>query len=163
MLVAPLLEQAPVAERHVGGRGNAERRRDAIDPLRPAFEFGEVADGSFVDHAVALPVAPLAAPLFITERWNQAERMKDLGESVAVGNFGFGFDAMLVAVLAGAVVGQTLVGNGPLAAVGADAQNLGPGAHLAVGGVVEDVGVEGTLGVEVEAGLGKAPGEIGQV
>ena len=77
----------------------------AVDPFGGAFELGVVADGRFVDDAVALAVAPLGAPFFIAEGGDEAEREKDLGERVAVGDLGFGFDAVLVAVFAGAGVG----------------------------------------------------------
>jgi len=40
---------------------------------------------------------------------DQAEREKDFGEDFAVGDFGFGFDAMLVAIFAGSGIGQAFV------------------------------------------------------
>jgi len=141
----------------------AEAGGGEVDPLGGAFELGVVADGSFVDNAVALAVLPLGAPFFITERGDEAEGEKDLGQRVAVGDYGFGFDAVLVGVFAGANVREALVGEEAAAGIGADAEDFRAGAHAAVGGVIKDVGLEGAGGLKAEASGIEAPGEGGRV
>lgn len=163
VLAAPEVEEPSVAEGDVPGRIDAQAGGGAVDPFGGAFEFGVVADGGFVEDAVALPVCPLAAPFFVAEGSDQAEGEKDLGEGIAVGDLGFGFDAVLVGVFAGANVGKTLVGQEAAACVGADAENLSAGAHPAVGSVVEDVRLEAAGGLQSEPCGFKAAGEAGQV
>ncbi len=51
----------------------------------------------------------------------------------------------------------------PAARVAADAQNLGAGAHLAVGRVVEDVALKGARGLQAKTGGFKALREGRQV
>ena len=111
MLLAPLIEEAAVAEGDVLGGIDAQAGGSAVDPFRGAFELGVVADGRFVDDAVAFAVVPLGAPLFIAKGGDEAKREKDLGERVAVGDLGFRFDAVLVAVFAGAGVGAGACGS----------------------------------------------------
>ena len=48
-----------------------------IDPLGGALQFGIVADGGFVHHAMALAFSPLGAPFFVAEGGHQAEGEKD--------------------------------------------------------------------------------------
>ena len=94
---------------------------------------------------------------------DRAEGEKDLGEGRAVGDLGFGFDAVLVSVFAGAQVGEALVGEEAAAGIGADAEDFSAGAHLAVRGVVEDVGLEGAGGLKTKASGFEAAGEAGKV
>jgi len=163
VLFAPEVEEAAVAEGDVLGRVDAEAGCGAVNPIGRAFEFGVVADGSFIDDAVALPVSPLSAPFLIAKGSDQPEREKDLREGLAVGHFGLGFNAVLVRVFAGADVREALVGEEGAAGVGADAQNFSPGAHVAIRSVVEDVGLEGARGLQGEAGCLDAAREGGQV
>jgi len=173
MLLAPKVKETAVAERDVLRRDDAQAGRCCINPLGRAFEFGKIADGGFVDVAVTLPVGPLRAPFFIAEGWLEADGVKNLSESRAVGDFGFGFDAVLMCIFAGAGVpprrerplagdpgvGQALVGEQAAAGVVADAKDFSAGTQTAVGSVVKDVGFEGAGGVEGEAGGLEAVGE----
>ncbi len=102
MLLAPLVKEAAVAEGDVVGGSDAEAERGAVDPVGGAFEFGVVADGGFVNDAVALRtvfagVGPFGAPFFAAECGDEAEGEKELGERGAVGDLGFGLNAMFVA------------------------------------------------------------------
>ena len=145
MLVAPDFEEAAIAEGDVLGWIDAEARGGAVDPLGGAFQFCVVANGSFIDDTVALAVCPLGTPFFIAEGGREAERKEDLLDRIAVSDFGLGFDAVLVGVFTGTNVRQALVGDGPAASITAYAQNLGAGAHLAAGRVVENVALEGGI------------------
>ena len=162
-LLAPLLKEAAIAEDDVLRRLDAQAGGGAIDPLRRAFELGVVADGSLIDHAVAFAVGPLGAPFFITEGGNQAERQKDLSQSLAVGDLGLGLDPMLVRVFARPHIGQALVGDGPSAGIAANAQNLGAGAHRAIWRVVEDIALECARSLQAEAGSFEALGQSSHV
>jgi len=151
--LAPQVEEAAVTESDVLNGIDAEADGGAVDPLGCAFELGIVADGGFVDDAVAFTVGPLGAPLFVTEGGNQTERKKELLECVAVGDAGFGFDAMLVAVLGGdAGGGEPLIREGPAARVVADAEDFGTRAQLAIGRVVEYVAFEAARSLQAKAG-----------
>ena len=57
-----------------------------------------------------------------------------------------------MAIFAGTVVRQALVGQRPTAAVVANAQDLGAGAHLAIGRVIEDVALEAAWRLQAESG-----------
>ncbi len=100
MLFAPLIEETAVAEGDVLGGIDAEAEGGAVDPCGGAFELRVVADGGFVDDAVAFAVGPLGAPFFVAEGGYEAEGKKELGQRVAMRDQGFGFDAMLMAVFA---------------------------------------------------------------
>jgi len=142
VLLTPLVEQAPIAERNVIRGADAEARGSAVNPFGRPFELGIIAYGCFVDYAMALAILPLGAPFFVVEGGDQAEREKDFGEDFAVGDFGFGFDAMLVAIFAGSGIGQAFVGHGPAAGIAADAEDFSASAHSAIRGVVENVALE---------------------
>jgi len=163
VLFAPEIEEAAVAEGDVLGGIDAQEGGGAVDPFGGAFELGVVADGGFIDDAMALAVGPLGAPFLVAKGGNEAEREKDFRHGSAVGDLGFGFDAVLVGVFAGPDVRQALVGDGPSAGITADAQNLGAGAHLAVRRVVEHVALEGARGLEAEASGLEALGEGSQI
>jgi len=53
--VAPKIEETSVAEGDVVGRIDAQTGGGAVNPIRGAFELGIVADGGFIDHAMASP------------------------------------------------------------------------------------------------------------
>lgn len=163
VLLPPQLEEAAVAERDVLGRSDGQSCGDAVDPLRRAFELGELADGGFIDHAVTLAVRPLGAPLLVAKGGVEAEGMEDQGEVVAVGDFGFCFNAVFVRIFAGTNVRQALVGEDAAAGIVADAENLGAGAHFPVGGVIKDVALKAARGLHGEAGGREAVGQRGQV
>ena len=162
MALAPLVEEASIAQRDVILRANPELKCSAVNPFGGTFQLGIVADGGFVRYAMAIAVVPLGAPFFVAEGSYKAKRKKDFGEGVAVGDLGFGFDAVLVAVFAGAVVRQTLVGYGPAAGIAADAEDLSAGAHLAVWGVVEYVAFKAARGKQFESSSLKPLGEGGE-
>ena len=102
--VAPKLKEASIAEGDVPRPVDAQVGGGAVDPLRLAFQLGEVAYGRLIHHAMALAVRPLGAPLLVAEGRDQAERKEDRGQRFAVGNLGLGLNAMLVRVFAGANV-----------------------------------------------------------
>lgn len=159
----PLLKEPAIAEGDVLFCGDAESGGGAVDPGWRSFEFSVVANGGFVDDAVPFPVAPLAAPFLVTKGADQAQGEEDLFERGTIGDFGFGFDAVLVGVESGAVVGKAFVGYGPTACVAADAQNFGASAHLAVGGVVEHVTLEAARGEKRESCRGEPMSKTRQV
>jgi hypothetical protein len=163
VLLAPLVEEAAVAHRDVILGADAELKCCAVNPFCGAFELSVVADGGFVDDAVAFAVAPLGAPFFVAECGDKSKREKDIGEGVAVCDFSFGFDAVFVAILARAVIWKALVGDGPAAGIAADAEDLSAGAHLAGGGVVEDVAFKAARGMQFESSSLEALGEAGKV
>src|SRR6516165_7588238 len=80
----PEIEEAAVTERQIRRTIHGEASSCSIDPLRRAFQFGVIADRSLVDHAVSFAIAPLAAPLLISERGYKADRLKQLGQSRAI-------------------------------------------------------------------------------
>lgn len=159
MVGAPELKEASVAEGNVIGMVHGEKNGHPVNPFRFAFKLGKVADGRFIHDAVAAAVAPLGAPFLIAEGGNQPDGSEDLGKVVAVANFCFRFNAMLVRVFSGTAIGKALVGERAAAGVVADAKNLRAGAHLAVGGVVENVGLEGARSLQDEARGEQTPGE----
>jgi hypothetical protein len=169
VLLAPLVKEAAVTEGDVVGGSDAEAERGAVDPLGGALEFGIVADGGFVDDAVALRVVfagfgPFGAPFFIAECGDEAEGEKKLGERSAMRDLGFGFDAMLVPVFTRlACTRKALVSQRPVAGVVANAKNFGAGAHLAIRSVVESVRLKAARCFEAEAGGLEARGQGSQV
>lgn len=163
MLLTPLIEEPAVAEREVLGRVHAEAFCGAIDPLRRALELGIIADRGFVDDAVAFTVMPLSAPLFIAEGWDEAEREKDAGQRVAVGDRGFNLDAVFVAAFAGRSRGQPFVRQCPTSRIIANAQNLSTRAHPAVGSVIEHVALKAARSFKAKTGGLEASREIRQI
>ena len=163
MLLAPDFKEPPIAEGDVVGGVDGQARGGAVNPIGWAFKLGVVADGGLVDHAVAFARGPLGAPFLITKRRDQAQRTKDLGQGIAVGDLGFGLDAVLVRILAGANVRKALVGQEVAAGVIADAENLSPGSHPAVRGVIQNIAFEAAWGFERESGSLKAEGQAGEV
>ena len=137
---APLVEEASVAEGHEIGLVEPERGSGAVNPFGGAFEFGEEADRGFVDDAVAGGVGVFGAPLLIGEGGLVAEGCEDGGDGFSVFDFGFGFDAVLVALGRGIAVGrQGLVRDDPAVAVAANAEDGLACAEGAVRGVEEGV------------------------
>jgi len=163
VLQSPKLKEATVAKRNVVGWSYGQAGGRAVDPFIGTFQFGEVADGRLIDDAVALALRPFGSPLLVAKGGNQAEGMKDLGQRIAVGDLGFSLDAVLVGVFSGANVGKALVGEEPTASVTADAKDLGAGAHLAVGCVIEDVALKAARSLQQEARGLEARGEGGKV
>jgi len=163
VLGAPLVKKAAIAQGNVVSLVDAKALGGAVDPFGRSFELGVVADGGFVNHAMAFAVLPLGAPFFVTKGGYKTQREEDLGESAAIGDFGLGFDAVLMAIFSRAVVGQALVGDGPAAGIAADAENFGTGTHAAVGGVVENVALKAARGVKGESRSLELLGEGGQV
>lgn len=112
---------------------------------------------------MACVVGPFGAPFFITKGRDEAERREDFAEGRPVGELGFGFDAMLVAVFADAVVGNAFVSEDPAAAVLTDAEDFAALTQTAVGGVVEGVALEAAWGDEMEADGGKRRFQLGWI
>jgi hypothetical protein len=139
VLLTPEIEEAAIAQGDVRGAVYGETNGGAVDPFVGALELGIVADGGFIDNAVTLAVRPLGTPLLIAKGGNEAEGEKDLGESFAVRNFGFSFNAVLVCGFAGTDVREAFVCKRPATGVIADAKNFSAGAHLAAGGVIENI------------------------
>ena len=163
MFLAPLIEKAAIAQGDVFPGCDSQAHGGAVNPFGRTFELCVVADGGLVDDAVAFAIVPLGAPLLVAEGSDKAKGKKDFSEGSAVGDFGFCFDAMLVAVFARTVGRDAFVGDGPAAGVAADAENFSACAHFSVGGVVEDVAFKAARGVERKASALKALGETGQV
>src|SRR5580658_7335060 len=143
MLLAPLIEEPAVAERHILAWLHSQAHSYAIDPLRRAFQFGEVSDGRLVDHAMSFAIAPLRAPLFVAEGFDESQRAKNCGKGLAVGDDRLCLYAMLVLIFAGPHVRQPFVRQEASPVVVADAQNLGAGAHGAIRCVIEDIAFKG--------------------
>ncbi len=133
----PLVKKPSVACRQSFVPGNVESRCHGIDPLGQALQFGVTADGRFVDHAMAMAVGPLGAPLFIEEYRFESKRGKDAHQSLRVGDFCFAFDAVLMSIFSDAGVGDSLVGQDGPSGVFADANQLTTGAQRAVWSVEE--------------------------
>jgi hypothetical protein len=146
----------------VGGI-DTEAGSGLVDPVGGAFELSKVADGGFVDDAMAIAETPLGAPFLIAEGGDEADGEKDLGEGVAVGDLSFGFDAVLVGVFAGTLIGEALVGEETVAGVGADTENFSAGAHLAVGSVKEDVVFKAARSLQSEPGGLETLSEAGKI
>ena len=163
MALPPQIEKPPIAERNVARRVHTEPRGAAVDPLRRALELGVIADGGFVDHAVSLAVGPLGAPFFIAKGGHQAQREKDLRQGVSILHFSLGLDAVLMAIFRGSVRGQALVRDGRSPGILADAKDFCARAQLAVGRVVENIGLETARSVNVKAGRGQSLAHARQV
>lgn len=140
---APLLEQTSVAEGYQRCRIELEAGAGSVDPLLRAFKFGEVADRSFIQYAMAGSVGIFGSPLFIHKYRLIPELAEHYAEGIAVCDFGFRFDPALVARRWIMVGGHAFVGKEPVVAVSPDAENGVMGAKAAVGGVVEGVAFEG--------------------
>lgn len=112
-----------------------------------------------------MPLAggPLGAPLLVAEGRHEVERSENFSKCLAVSDLSFCFDAVFVAVFAGACVGEALVGQGPPSRVVPDAQDLSACAHLAARRVVEGIGLESTRGLQLEPGSLQAEGKPGKV
>jgi len=166
-LLLPLLEEAAIAGGELLVGIDAEDFGEAVDPVGGAFELGEDAERRFIEDAmgrrIEVRIFPFGAPFFIAEGGDEADGGEDVGEGLAVGEIGFGFDAVLVLVFSDAGVGDAFVGEEPLAGVVADAENFSLCAEGAVWCVVEGVGFEAARGDEVEAGGGELSGECVRV
>lgn len=156
---APGFEEAAVAEGDETGGIDVEPAAGGVDPVGRAFELGVDADGGFVENAVAGGVGELGAVFLVDEGGSEAEAGEDLAEGVAVLHFGFDFFAVLVAGAGVVILGEGFPGEDPALAVAADAEDGGLGAEAAVGGVVEDVALEGAGGLLVEAGIAEEAAE----
>ena len=95
--LAPLIEEAAVAEGEELAGIDAELAAGLVDPVSGAFEFGVEADGGFVKDAVAGCVGELGAPFLVDEGGLEAELGENAADGLAVLDLGFGFFAMLVA------------------------------------------------------------------
>jgi hypothetical protein len=159
VVALPLLEEAAVAEGHELGGVDAEFAAGSVDPFGGAFEFGVEADGGFIEDAVAGGVGEFGTVFFVDEGGLEAELGEDVADGLAVLDLGFGFVTMLVAGFGVIVLRQAFVGDDPAVAIFADAEDGLHGAEAAVGGVVEDVALEGAGSFEVKAGVEEAAGE----
>ena len=81
--------------------------------------------------------------------------MEDFGEGGAIGELGFCFYAMFVAIFSYAGVREPFVGEDPAAGVVADAENFAPGAERAPGSVVEGVALKAAAGDAAKAERGQ--------
>lgn len=152
-LSAPLIEEASVAEGHEVSMGEVETVGGAVDPLGGAFELGKETDGGFVDDAMAGGVGVFGAPFLVDEGGMIAEGGEDGSDGVAVFDFGFRFDAVLVALGGGIAIGrESFMRDDPAVAVAADAEDGLAGAEGAFWCVVEDVVLEGAGRDLTEAG-----------
>ena len=108
---------------------------------------------------------PLGAKLFIAEDGRVAQHLEDLAECGTVFQLGLRLDADLVAgwVAVGRGTGLALVGDGPEAAIAADAENLPGFAEGPAGRVVEGVLLEGSGRIEQEAEAGEKRLEAAEI
>ncbi len=161
----PLQEERSVAVGHAGGAVDLELGEDALDPVGGAFEFGEDADGGFVDDEVGAEVlageglGPLGAELLVDEGGGVAELAEDLGEGGAVADEAFSLDAGLVLGVVG-ILGHALVGEDAEVTVAAEAKDLAALAQIAPGRVVKGVVLKGAGCLEGEAELGETGLEL---
>lgn len=162
-ILAPLVEEAAVAEGDERRGIEAEFAAGGVDPIRRAFEFGIDADGGLVEHAVAGGIGILGAIFFVGERGLEAELDEDVANGFAILDLGFRFFAMLVGAGGVVIGGQAFVGDDPALSIFANAENALLSAEAAVGSVVEGVALEGARGIFVEAGGEKALVESGGV
>jgi len=77
--------------------------------------------------------------------------VEDGGEGFAIGDFGFGFYAMLMTIFPDAGVGEAFVGDDPSSVIAANADEFFLDAEVAAGCVVERVALEVARCDEVEA------------
>lgn len=139
---APLFEESSVAEGHERSGVEAEARGDGVDPFFRAFQFGKVADGGFIEDAMAISVGVFGPPFFINKDRLIAELAENYSESIAIGDCGFGFETAFVARGGIVVGGHAFVGKQPAVSVSPDSENGVAGAKVAVGRVVERVALE---------------------
>lgn len=136
MLLAPQVKETAVTKSDIPGGIDSQVSSGLVDPFGRTFELGEVPDGRFIHHAVAGAISPFGAPFFIAEGGHEAQGEKELGERFAVGDFGFGFDAVLMGVFARAGVGEAFVSQEAAARIVANSEDLGSRAHGAAWCVV---------------------------
>ncbi len=163
MLRTPQFEEPAVTERQVGRAIHSKPRRSPVDPFRRSFQLRVISDRCLIDYAMAFAVGPLAAPLFVPESSHQPDRQKHLRQHVAVGNFGFRLDSMLVRIFARPHVRQALVRHRPLARIVPNAQNLGPRAHRPVRRVIENIALERPRRLLAKTRLTQSLGEFANI
>ncbi len=149
----PVEEHAAVAVGEAPALVDAEADECAVDPVAAAFQLCKVADGGFVDDevAVAFCVAVLGAVFFVAKDGRVAEFDEDGAHGLAVEHLRFSLEALLVGGGVVVVGGRALVGDDPLAAVLAHAQDLAGGEQVPIGGVEEGVAFQGALRLKDEA------------
>lgn len=162
-LLTPLIEEAAVTEGKEIPGIDAKFAAGRVNPLRRALKFGVEADGGLVKDAVAGRVRVFGAPLFVDEGGLVAELGEDVADGLAVRNIGFGFFAMFMASGGVVVPWEAFVGDDPAVAVPAHAQDGLARAEAAVGGVEEEVALEGAGGFLVEACRVEPADELGGV
>lgn len=148
--LAPVLEEPSITKGHQRGRVEAEAGGDGVDPFLRPLQFCEIADGGFVEDAMARSIGVFGTPLLIDKDRFVSELAEDDSKSVAVGNFGLGFYAAFVAGGRIVVGGHALVGEEPMVAVSSDSENRAAGAEAAVGRVVECIALEAAEGNDSE-------------
>jgi len=162
-VLAPLVEEAAIAEGDERRGIEAEFAAGGVDPFGRTFEFGIDADGGLVEDAMAGRVGILGAVFFVGERRLEAELGEDVADGFAILHLGFRLFAMLVGAGGVVVGGQAFVGDDPAFSLFANAEDALLSTEAAVRRVVEDVAFEGARGIFVEAGGEKAAGERGGV
>ena len=163
VLNTPLFKQPAVAQRNVIFTPDADPRGRTVDPFGRSFQFGVVADWRFIYNAMAFAIVPFGAPLFVLKGGHQAQRFKYFFEGSPIGHVRFCFNAVLVRVNAGPIVGQSLVRYRPAPAVTANPQYFSAGTHAAVWRVVKYVALECARSVQCKSGSRKPLRETGQV
>jgi len=96
-------------------------------------------------------VSVFGAPFFVSKGWFISQLAEDNGHGLTVPDFGFRFDAVLVAGGSIVVLRQAFMGNDPSLAVLADAENGLLGTQRALRGIEKYVLLEGTRCYFVEA------------
>jgi L-threonylcarbamoyladenylate synthase len=142
-LLLPLFEKAPIAHGRQRRRIEPKLRSDAIDPIFRAFELSKGADRRLIQNAMAGRVGVFSAPLLINEDRLIAKLYEDCTQSIAVCDFGFGFDAALVAGAGIVIRRQAFVSEHPQVSIFSYAKNRLPGAQSAVRSVVQRIALEG--------------------
>src|SRR5580698_6296476 len=120
---APLVEETAIAQREQFSRIQPKPLAGGVDPLSRTLKLCKKSDRRFIDDAMARRIGVFGTPLLISESSLVAELAKDDGHRLAILDFGFGFDAPLMAAGRIVVLGNRFVCHDPALSVFANAQN----------------------------------------
>ena len=133
----PVEEELAVAVGEARGGVDLEFRQGVINPVRRAFEFGVISNGSLVDDEMGygvgdgIDVGPLRAKFFIDECGRVTKLLEDGCKGWAILYCCFGFDTYLIAGTVRRFIARALMRDGPLRPVVTEAKKLTLGAEIA--------------------------------